>query len=44
MFTLGTVSKVSAEEFTDIANHKYRSSIEFLSNRGVVQGYGNGTF
>ena len=44
MFILGAVTKVSAEEFTDIANHKYRSSIEFLSNRGVVQGYGNGTF
>ena len=38
------MSKVSAEEFTDIAGHKYSSSIQFLSDRGIVQGYGDGKF
>ena len=34
----------AAQVFPDIEGHQYRESIEFLSNRGVVQGYPNGTF
>lgn len=42
--SIGSISKVSAENFTDIAGHKYSSSIQFLSDRGIVQGYGDGKF
>jgi mannan endo-1,4-beta-mannosidase len=34
----------AAAIFPDIANYKYRDSIEFLYDHGVVKGYDNGTF
>ena len=37
-------TQAHAESFTDINNHKYYDSIVFLSNRGVVSGYGDGKF
>ena len=34
----------AATTFSDINNYKYRDSIEYLYNHGVVKGYTNGTF
>lgn len=39
-----TCIQAQAENFSDIDNHKYKSSIQFLSDRKIVSGYGNGKF
>lgn len=38
------MSAAAASSFTDISGYQYQDSIEFLSKRGVVQWYGDGTF
>jgi len=39
-----SLSARAADPFSDITNHKYKESIEFLHDRGVVQGYEDQTF
>ncbi len=40
----GTVSAVSIDQFRDVKEHWAKSYIEILCDKGIINGYGNGTF
>ncbi len=40
----GTASAVSIDQFRDVKDHWAKSYIEILCNKGIINGYSNGTF